>query len=303
MRANYSGGIRVGNYNLTNELGRGTFGVTYLADDLIRRKKVAVKTIDIEKSRKLGVSALTIKEEIETLRNLTGTKCPDYLACYYESFEGSFQGIQTIFIVSEYIEGGSLTEFVRNNGGKLQVSFLWPLMLQLILGLKYIHKNNYAHRDIKPDNILITQDYTIKYIDFGLACLARCRESDCTNTCKGRGGTLLYMPPEFFNGTQENSLRASKAHDVWSLTMVFFELINGLYRFPYSLQDQQGRRLNQQEIKRNITMAPQFSSAYSLDDGRTNNFIDNITVNDWRRRPTIIEIKRFFVHTVLAKVY
>jgi serine/threonine protein kinase len=107
---------------------------------------------------------------------LTFTKCPEYLACYYESFIGRLNGIETIFIVSGFIEGGSLTDFIKRYGGNVPVNFLWPVMLQLILGLKYIHSKNYSRRDIKPDNILITRDYTIKYIDFGLACLSKCRE-------------------------------------------------------------------------------------------------------------------------------
>jgi len=87
-------------------------------------------------------------------------------------------------------------------------NILWPLFLQLLLGLNFIHNKGYSHRDIKPNNILITKDYTIKYIDFGIACLAECRVSECTNICGGINGTLNYMPPEFLL----NLLMACKIH-------------------------------------------------------------------------------------------
>lgn len=275
------------NYELKQELGRGTFGVTYLGYDLKNQRYVAVKTIDVAKSQQLGVNFNSINDEIDTLKQLSANGCSRFIACYYDSFVDTWNNIQTVFIVSEYIEGGSLTNYIRQNQGRLSVGTLWPLILQLILGLKMIHDKGYAHRDIKPDNILITKDLTIKYIDFGLACLERCRISMCTNTCKGAPGTVLYMPPEFFTGARVDSLAASKAHDVWSLTMVLFELSNGSYRYPFQIYAPDATVLPMDVIKQNIANAPQFGSGYTGDDGRTNKFLNSLVVRDWRARPTI----------------
>jgi len=296
--------MSVRNYQIGQELGRGTFGVTYLGYDAINGRQVAVKTIDINKSREMGADLDSINEEINTLKEISGDNCSKYLACYYESFQDSFNGVDTMFIISEYINGGSLTDFIRNNNGSIPPSVLWSLYLQLLLGLRFIHERGYAHRDIKPDNILITEDYTIKYIDFGLACLQQCRVMSCTNTCKGTPGTLLYMPPEFFNGTHEDSVSASKAHDVWALALVMFELAHGLNIYPFQIFTPDGSAvLSNEQMMANIAQAPTFSSNYTLDDGRTNIFLNSLLIQNWHSRPTVEIAQDILNDQVLAKVW
>lgn len=295
--------MSINNYQLSKELGRGTYGITYLGYDLINNRQVAIKTIDINKSKQLGADINAINEEINTLKNLSDNYCSQYVACYYDSFIDDINGSSVMFIVSEYIDGGSLTDFIKQYSGALQPLVLWPIMLQLFLGLKYIHDKGYAHRDIKPDNILITKDFTIKYIDFGLACLEKCKLYSCYSTCKGLGGTLLYMPPEFFTRTKVDSLEAAKAHDIWSLTMVLFELANGLNKYPFNIFDPSGQSLlSSEQIMNNIIHAPEFSSNYNGDDGRTNIFINSLVVGNWELRPTIDMVISRFINNVMAKV-
>jgi len=285
------------NYQILRELGRGTFGVTYLGYDKVNQRNVAIKTINIENSLKHGADIKSINEEIETLRDLSGNK---YIAEYYESFDGQLDNAPTKFIISEYISGGSLKKFIALNQGMLEPSVLWPLFLQLILGLQYIHEKGFAHRDIKPDNILITDDYTIKYIDFGLTCLDTCRIESCTNRCKGIGGTVLYMPPEYFNKSFEFSIDGAQAHDIWSLMLVFFELSNGSYNFPFTIMENGTLLTNDEIIPHRANR--EYSSNYQLDDGRTNIFLDQLVVTNWRQRPTIVETMSLFNDIVLSVV-
>ena len=164
--------------------------------------------------------------------------------------------------------------------------------MQLLVGLRFIHENGYAHRDIKPENIIVTEGLELKYIDLGLACADSVwvKVWGCDNW---KHGTLLYMPPEFYKGTATNSFLGAKAHDVWSLTVVLFELANGSFVLPF---DYIG--LPRNTIEYNISIAPTRRSNYLLDQGEVNKFIDGALVNNWETRPPVEELISFLIRTV-----
>lgn len=288
-------------YKLSKELGRGAFGVTYLGEDA-QKRKYAVKAINIRKSEELNVNTKTIEEEINTLAELSRGVCSPYIACYKDSSNVNLNGEPTILIVSEFIDGFSLTKIIESNSGTLAKNGVWPLMMQLLLGLRYIHSKDYAHRDIKPDNIMVTKDLHIKYIDFGLACLDKCHTDYCTNTCRGTPGTLYYMPPEYFTGKQQNSLVGSKAHDVWSLAVVICELLYGLYAYPYPVADEKGY-FAEDVVYNNIASAPSIYRVYEYDDGRSDKFVQSLLINEWTSRPTIDEALELYITTIPSVVW
>lgn len=296
--------MEINGYRISQELGRGSFGVTYLGTRISDGLGVAIKTIDIDRSTAVGLNIDSIREEVETLKELSSPQCSRYIACYYDSFVDNFNDVPTMFIVSEYINGGSLTKYIAQYSGNLPPSYLWPLMNQLMLGVKYMHDQGFAHRDLKPDNVLITNNYELRIIDVGTACVARCRRDSCNNTCKGGWGTFLYEPPEFFNGTRFDSLESSKAHDIWSLAMIFFEMTNGSYQFPFDfLNSNRTAALSNEEVIANILRAPYISSNYQLDDGRTNLYLNSLVIPDWRQRPTIDIVILAFMIDVLSIVW
>jgi maternal embryonic leucine zipper kinase len=288
-------------YSLIRELGRGNFGITFLGIDKNTGQNVAIKAINIQESSKRGADLTAIHDEIDTLTYLAsdhkeGSK---YLAKYYTSFTSHLDGVQTIFIISEYIEGTDLYGFIsKYPPAKIPVDLLWPVFTQLLLGLKYIHSNDYAHRDIKPENILITKTGEIKYIDFGLACLRKCRRDLCKNTCKSRGGTYLYSPPEFYKGDYIITLDTEKAHDIWSLGVVMHELTFGKYKFPFNVTTS-----SKYQIEQNIAKAPIFMYEYQDDDGRTLSYLKEILINDLRKRPTVGQALYLLLDRIFAKFF
>lgn len=266
------------NYQIENELGHGAFGVTYRGIDITTNHIVAIKTINLSAQNSAGISIDSVMEEVDHLREITADECNRYIACYIDSFIHTFRGNPTLFIISEYIDGMTLYDFMIKYNVINDPRILWPIYLQLILGLKYIHSRNYAHRDIKLENIMITNEFLIKYIDFGISC---------NDTCGGIGGTSLYMPPEMYRENSPNSLKASKAHDVWSLAIVMFNLAHGPNIFPFDTSN-----------TKNIALAPQYAPDYNFDDGRTNEFLLYLLVNDWVSRPVIREILDYYTDNI-----
>lgn len=299
-------------YNIGIVLGTGTFGVTYLADDNFNKQKVAVKMIDIAKSSLHGEDIESIKQEIETLSVLSTDPFSKYVVRYLNSFEqkidvvmnlgnGSYLGTGSyVGIVTEYIAGKSLKEKIQRRNFVYKPKFLVPLYLQLLLGLKFIHEKGYAHRDIKPGNIMVTSDNTIKYIDFGIACMEQIRPEQ--RKCFGMVGTPQYMPPEYFNINHKDSLVASQAHDMWSLGVVMFQMANGFNSFPFVASkniDGNLANLDFKDLRLNIARAPYIPSKYKH-DSRIDDYLHFLNVNDWRLRPTIHDALSFFEENIIS---
>ena len=120
----------------------------------------------------------------------------------------------------EYCHCGSLGSFIRN-GNRLSESALRDIMACCLMGLTYLHAKKIIHRDIKPDNLFLSEQGVIKVGDFGLAAQLNSSGSRRSVVC----GTSLYMAPEVF---QERTCLGS---DVWSLGISAIELAEGKQPF------------------------------------------------------------------------
>jgi serine/threonine-protein kinase len=125
------------------------------------------------------------------------------------------------FIVMAYYEGLTLTEKVRRS--PLPADQATSIMMQVARGLSEAHERNIIHRDIKPSNIIITRQNIAKIVDFGLA---RVSTSGSTTRSLAAAGTLAYMSPE-----QVRSEPLDVRTDIWSLGVVFAEVLTGRHPF------------------------------------------------------------------------
>jgi serine/threonine protein kinase len=124
----------------------------------------------------------------------------------------------------EYVNGTTLADLLKAR--RLLSTDLESLFYQLIRGLEYLHSEQIVHRDIKPTNILIphSEDFTIKYCDFGLAKEGHYMTTFC--------GSNLYAAPEIHEIPRKYSARA----DIWSVAVVMIEACRRLPRIPRSTQ-------------------------------------------------------------------
>ena len=122
------------------------------------------------------------------------------------------------YLVMEYVEGQTLKEFIISNGPLTPEQAL-PIMQQLVSAISNAHYNGIVHRDIKPQNILMDHDGNVKITDFGIAMALSATAHTKTNSVFG---TVHYLSPEQARGGM-----ATKKSDIYSLGIVFYELLTG----------------------------------------------------------------------------
>ena len=197
-------------YEIIEELGHGGMGVVFKAKDRRLGRTVAIKRMlgELAQSRQASRRFLTEAQSVAALNhfNIVGI----------HEMERSVEGP---YIVMEYVPGGSLGD--RLQGGPLDLSEAVDVIAQVCDGLQKAHDAGIVHRDIKPDNILMTLDGTPKLGDFGLA---RHETSHDGKTAAGAVlGTLDFMAPE----QRRDASQADARSDQWSLAATLYQVLTG----------------------------------------------------------------------------
>jgi len=205
---NKPGTFVVGNYIVTEKrLGRGSSASVYLGHHTLRRFDVAVKKFELSSNNKRIERRAW--REIQILQNI---RHPNIIKMYDYHHD---KKKNNIYVFLEYCPRGSIKTFL-GKGGYLDEKYVNRLMRQFISGLKYLFSLGIYHRDIKPDNLLLSENYNLKISDFGLATLNN--SGKFHRLC----GSPLYMAPEILISASYN-----KCSDIWSIGMVMFELLFG----------------------------------------------------------------------------
>jgi serine/threonine-protein kinase len=198
---------QLGRFETVRLLGRGGMGAVYLAEDRVIGRQVAIKEIRIEK----GVSEAARAEQrvrFEVELRATGRLSHPNIATVYDAFEtaGSY------CIALEYVPGISLDERLKA-GPPFAPAEVADLTGQIASGLDYAHRRGIVHRDVKPGNVLLSDEGVVKITDFGIAKLV---SLDVTQTGVALG-TPAYMSPEQIQGktldgpSASSSTRCSRA--------------------------------------------------------------------------------------------
>ncbi|VAX22329.1 Serine/threonine protein kinase [hydrothermal vent metagenome] len=207
----------LGRYEIISELGRGGMGIVMKGKDPKIDRLVALKIIKFEDIADSG----RIKELIERFHieaRAAGKLTHPSIVTIYDVGEQSGMS----FIAMEFVEGRDLADILRKEK-KMPFKRAANLIIQIAEGLAFAHERGIIHRDIKPGNILIQKNDKVKITDFGLARL----QSAGSVTQTGHAvGSPLYMSPE-----QVQSLPMDGRSDIFSLGVMFYELVTGVKPF------------------------------------------------------------------------
>jgi len=216
-----SPGLRVGEYEVQSLISIGCMGEVYLAEDTRSQRPAVLKIL----RRHLTANAHAI-ERFEREALAAGTLDHPNIVKIYE-FGTSDAGV---FIAMEWVDGPTWRSLM--GAGEVPLAIAGDWSRQAAHALAAAHEAGIVHRDIKPDNIMLSKAGVVKILDFGLARLGESvlpdvEASGASGTISGTlSGTLPYMSPELLRGE-----RASSASDVFSFASVLYELFTGRHPF------------------------------------------------------------------------
>ena len=197
-------------YRPLRPLGSGGSGSVWLARDEKTGLEVALKAVARE-----GKAAQRAEREARVAARLRHDRCLRAYACGRDR--------EHVYIAYEYAPGRTLRDLLR--AGELRDADAVEASAQVLEGLAHAHANGVVHRDVKPANVLVTEDegISIRLLDFGLA------QTDEAETLTAVGdvpGTLAYIPPERLSGEC-----AGAAGDVWAVGVLLWEALAGMHPF------------------------------------------------------------------------
>jgi len=239
-------------YEIVRRLGAGGSGVVYLADDTLLTRPVVLKIL----RRGLLTQGQMRTTVLREARLASAIEHPNVCAIYEVGETG-----EEAYIVMQFVPGQSLDTLIAR--GPANVQLVLSVGIQIADGLQAAHSLGIFHRDLKPQNVMLTDGGLVKILDFGLARRlhpeeagfdpsksAVARSVPVAETYTARGGTIRYMAPEQFV-TGQSSVQS----DIWALGVLLYELTTG--RHPFARPDAEDFQ---------VIRAIQFSDAPDLDE-------------------------------------
>jgi len=209
-------GKSYGPYLIVRHLGTGGMGQVFLAEDVRLGRRDAVKSL-----AGTWLSSPTARQRLMREARSAAALTHPNIATVYDVFEDGHH----LLLVMEYVEGRSLRDLL--SAGAVPPNFALRLAIQIADAIGYAHDRGIVHCDLKPANVQLTPDGTVKVLDFGVARAAFAPDDEVAASERGKiVGTPGYMAPErILRGT------VSPSSDVYSLGVIVFELLTGRHPF------------------------------------------------------------------------
>ena len=231
-------------YQLLDERGKGGMAFVYRARDLMLERDVAIKILREDYSDD-AIFQERFRQEAKAAANLSH---PNLVTVHDFGFD---QG--KLFIVMEFVPGVDLKTLIKQKGKLLPEEAL-PLMIQACAGIGYAHRAGLVHCDVKPQNLLVMPDHRLKVTDFGIArALATIQPEEQAD--------VVWGSPKYFSPEQAAGMAPSPASDVYSLGVVFYEMLAG--SLPFTATSATGfSKMHKESIPADLELvAPQVSSS------------------------------------------
>ena len=230
-------------YMVVKHIGQGGMADVYVAVDTLLNREVAVKVLRGELSND-PVALLRFQREANAS---TALSHPNIVDIYDVGEENGYH-----YIVMEYVRGKDLKQLIAQRGALCKEEAV-AIMKQLVSAVAEAHRCNIIHRDIKPQNVLIKDDGTLKVVDFGIALAQDALQLTQSDSVMG---SVHYLAPEVARGEA-----ATRQSDIYSLGIVFYELLSGEVPFHGEQAVQIAMKHMREEIPSIRKLNPQLPQA------------------------------------------
>ena len=214
------GDLIMNRYKVLSELGQGGMGVVYKCFDDVAGVEVALKALPPELSHNT-LEMEDIKENFQLVHNLHHPNIAAYSTLERDSYNN-------YYLIMECVDGDDLRRWIRrkHRDGSMTWNDFLSVIRQVAAALDYAHEQKIMHRDIKPGNIMIMADGTVKVLDFGLAAQIHTSMTRVSMAYRGTSGTGPYMAPEQWRGRPQGA-----SADQYALAVMAYEMLSGSLPF------------------------------------------------------------------------
>jgi len=202
-------------FKLLKNLGQGGFGRVIMAEQIKTEEVFAIKAIEKKMLIEEDLTAMSMFE-----RSVLTIGCENR---FLTNLHSSFQSVDHVFFVMEYVSGGDLL-FHWTEGGKFSVERAKFYTAELVLGLQFLHSRGIIYRDLKLDNVMLTSDGHVKIADFGMA---KTNIKDGVKTNSFCGSPSNIAPEVLMESDYDGSV------DWWALGVLLFEMLVGKSPFMH----------------------------------------------------------------------
>ena len=233
--------FQLGHYRILSQIGKGGMGLVFLAEHELMGRKVAIKVLPRKKVTEQSEEAF--RREIRMLGRLDHENL-------VRAIDAGFDG-NVFYMVTEFIDGLDLNQLVKKYG-RLTDDVAAAIISQAAQALAYAHENKIVHRDVKPGNIFVSYNGSVKLLDLGLA---RSEAEGEAISFNGVVGTIDYIAPEQLDKKSAGNVDALA--DVYSLGCTLYYIVTGKPPYPGGDRADKARRhldpnpIRKQEIQDN----------------------------------------------------
>ena len=211
---NYIGKRLDGRYEITELIGQGGMANVYKATDVLDNRIVAVKIL----KREFSESDEFLRRFRNESKAIAVLSHPNIVKIYDMGFSEKLQ-----YIVMEYIDGITLKEYLKQRNGALTWKEVVHFATQVLSALDHAHSKGIVHRDVKPQNIMLQADGSIKMMDFGIARFSRAQSQTVSDKAIG---SVHYISPEQAKGDHTDART-----DIYSVGVMMYEMLSGKLPF------------------------------------------------------------------------